>query len=137
VLIDQCMSSTGVVPTKEWFRRWARVHDVRVGRFGGENEWGPTLEAALQARAMRGADIPDRGTPRPELPVPASRRRARYTRDDALRSLRVYGQRYLRAGQIPRRKHYQVCGAGDQDLITATVFSRFGTFQDLCREAGL
>jgi hypothetical protein len=73
----------------------------------------------------------------PELVTPPSRRRRRSTREDALRSLQVYGSRYLRAGEPPRFKHYQVSSAGDPDLVSSAVLARFGRFQDLCREAGL
>jgi hypothetical protein len=136
VLIDRCITKTGVVPTKPWFRQWARLHDIRVGRIGGDNEWGPSLAAALQARAARGDHIPDPGTPLPGLPAAPPRRR-RCTREDVLRSLRAYGARYLRAGDRPRQRHYQVCSAGDDDLLSSAVLGRFGRFQDLCREAGL
>jgi hypothetical protein len=136
VLIDRCITETGVVPTKQWFRQWARVHDIRVGRIGGDNEWGPSLEAGLRAWTARGGHISDTGTPLPVLPAAPSRRR-RCTREDAIRSLRAYGERYLQTGQPPRQKHYQVCSASDKDLISSAVLGRFGRFQDLCREAGL
>lgn len=136
-LIDRCISETGVVPTKPWFRQWARIHNIPVGRIGRENEWGPSLKEALRARTERGDQIPQQDTPLPILPPAPSRRRQRCTREDALRSLRAYGERYLRAGALPRCKHYQVCSAGDRDLVSSAILARFGRFQDLCREAGL
>jgi hypothetical protein len=135
-LIDRCISETGVVPTKPWFRQWARLNDIRVGRQIFD-QWRSSLAEALRLRRRRGEPIPGRTQQLPELPAAPSRRARRRTREDALRSLRVYTTRYLRAGEPPRSKHYQVSSAGDPDLVSTAVLARFGRFQDLCREAGL
>jgi hypothetical protein len=135
-LIDRCISETGVLPTKAWFRQWARLNDVRVGRQVAV-QWGHALQETLRLRRRRGDAIPDRDEPLPLLPAAPTRSAEHYTRDDALRSLRTYGNRYLRPGQGPRFKHYQVCSAGDPELVSSPILQRYGRFQDLCREAAL
>jgi hypothetical protein len=134
-LIDRCITDAGVVPTKNWFRQWARINDIRVGN-AVTNQWRHNLEEALRVRRERGDPIPDKA-PLPVLPAAPSRRPCKYTRTDAIRSLRVYGRRYLPVGGAPRYGHYQVCSTGDPDLISTSNIAEFGLFQDLCREAGL
>lgn len=77
-LIDRCISETGVLPTKAWFRHWARLNDVRVGRQVAD-QWGHALKEALRLRRHRGDSIPGRDEQFPALPVAPTRSAERYT----------------------------------------------------------
>lgn len=138
-VLDRFIDATGVLPTRNYLRKWTEHNDISLGR--PRRPWAEVVDEVRQRRAERGAVTPDEPAslkdpslfPRIEQ-LPRRRTQAPLSRDDALASLRLYAERYLRPGQAPRLRHYKNVASGNPELIS---LGRYGKFQDLCREAGI
>ncbi|MHB8719251.1 MAG: hypothetical protein ACYDAC_10230 [Candidatus Dormibacteria bacterium] len=141
--LDLCIETTGGLPSRRYLERWCVANDVPQGR--PQRLWSETVELVRERRALRGLATPAEVTLTNQDPVsralPASDRPRRgvvaHTRQAALQSLRLYGERYLAPGRAPRQKHYTSVAACDPELIGASTIGKWGRFQDMCRLAGI
>ncbi len=138
--IERCVATIGCIPSLRYLRRWAAAMDIPTPHDH------PSIAAMVETVRHRFAECGQelaaevsRAPACPPIPaaLPPQRRRHRATRIEALDSLRRYASLYVPVGQVPRQKHYVFWAAQTSGLVAASTLTRFGHFQDLCREAGI
>ena len=138
--VHLCVNEIGMIPTRGYFVRWARLKDIPLPP---EYGW---LEIAYQLRSQREAlklpQVPraTRFNDCPPLPPPATgrlRRPWKVTKEQALDSLRRYKATHHDGSRFLTQKGYLEACRKDPDLIWPSSLGQFGTWHDLCQEAGI
>lgn len=140
-VLDRFVTETGLLPPQKYLRPWARHHGVLLGR--DSRRYRALVAELRERRRRRGETTPEKFADLADLPPLPEGATGRpgggrgISRQEVLAALRLYAERHLDQGRLPRYKHYQAARRRDPQLVNASALRRHGRFQDLCREAGI
>jgi len=136
--LELAYAKLGCLPTVSHFKKWCRNQEISLPT---HFQYTPEVLAELtRRRANQGlgtATKPVHAAHLPKLAAPVRNRQVRWTREQVLGALRTYAALYKDPKAIPTQKDYCLKASGNPLLPSVGVLQRFGTFPDLCKEAGI
>jgi hypothetical protein len=137
-VLDQFIDDQGFLPTEEYFRAWARQEGVPLPGAERRKKFSLHVEEVRSLRKTRGVWMPPKALLQEDCPaLTKPEPRARYSAEDRLRDLRLYGATLV-PGELPGYKDYQAKrSAFDPPLMAVRHLVKGRSWQELCQEAGI
>ncbi len=142
VLLDRFISEHGFLPSSGYFSDYCRLSGIPLGR--DLKPYAAVIKGARDLRSARGEKTPDAMLAPKDRPAvediaraQGQRKQKRATREDALRSLRLYRKEWLKAGSVPTYRDYKEFCKGRPDALAASTIDRNWGFAQMVQEAGI